>query len=336
MKLNPRLPKGKAKIILGSLFISTLVTAFLFFYFSKAQVRPRSTLNLTFQDNQFNFVINLATHDQENADNLINQLNLPKDIFKGFQFSLDSTSSAKLAFSTPIKANINLSDHEMLFDGQTSQPPANFRFKPKNFKIPHNVLLNVFGSNLHTFLLSRLNIPTETISWLNAGFQKDSPEYFLIFNNSDMALLWQNSQIDFSVLKNISANDTSYKEENEENITYYLYKLPKNKEGQEITLAFFKINDYTIIATSPNSAKEIAKAAQSKDSGANFIEDTAETSFYMDYKNPQKKLDPNLKAVFFNDSGQSVPKEKIFETLEKTSRFKFTLKADSFSGLINW
>ncbi len=336
MKLNPRLPKGKAKIILGSLFLVALLIVITIEILSKSHITEQSTLELKAQENKFNLSFNLTNQDQKKAESLISKLALPSNLLSGAQFELDSTNSARLSFSSPVYADLNIPENQLHFNGTTSHPLLNTSFKPKNFKIPESAIINIFGANLQTFLLSRLNIPPELNTWINQHLKKDSPQYLLIFNSSDMALLWQDPQIDFSTLKNINAKGTTYKEENQEDISYHLYKLPKNKQGKETTMAFFNLNDFAIAATSAYSAKEIAKTIRSAENSRNSIDNTSETSYFLEFKNPQKKLDSNLKSVLFNDNGQSLPKEKIFNVLENISEFKLTLKGNSFSGLINW
>lgn len=336
MKMNPRLLNGKAKIILGSLFALILISTFLFFLVHKTRVLPQSTFEISFQNNKFNFSSNLLTSDKKNIENFLNKLGVAQNISKGFSFELDSTSSAKLAFSSPINGGINITDSKLEFNGTTSHQLIDGQFTPKNFKIPQSVQIQAFGANLHSFVFSRLNISPDLNNWVDQNFKKDSPEYLLIFDNADIALLWPNPKTDFTSLKEINLTGDSYKEEIQDDITYYLYKLPKDKYDQQISLSMFNIGDFSALVTNQSSAKEIVRAIKTQESSQNFTDDTSPTSFYIKYENTDHNLDVNLKPVLFGDKNLSDPKEKIFQTVSKLTEFKLTLKENSFSGLINW
>src|SRR3990167_1432858 len=96
------------------IFLSLIALFLIVVAFTLITNKPQkaNTLNLTAQNNQFHLAFNFESQNQEAFLKFLQNLNLPPEAAEGLDFKLDATSSAKLAFASPINADYKVSRSE--------------------------------------------------------------------------------------------------------------------------------------------------------------------------------------------------------------------------------
>lgn len=329
------LQAGRAKIVFGILAIFLFLAIIIFVTkFISSQDRNSSQIILTANQNKFKLNFNLTKQDLAKFSKVLDKLNLPQSVKDGIEFELDATSSAKLAFTTPIKTNFNILPEKITFQGQIDKSFVNDQ-AAESLKIPASTNLAVFGNNIAEFVRARLNLPDEFADWFSKNLISAQGQYFLVFGaNSDFALVFKNPSIDIDGLKNIKdakSNQSLYKEEPIDNIKLYLLKLPESLDEKDLTVAFFQEGDFVFFASSHEAAQELIKIQKSQSPSINFPpNDNSEISLILLYKNSDKNpIGENFPSLIFAGNGG------LTKTIHQIEEFEFILKKDKFSGLIN-
>lgn len=334
--------KPTPRIILGIIAAVAVLLTFLVTVkiFSKTS---ESYLELTSKENRLDLKFSIQKSDQDNFNSLLTKLNIPQDVQDGVRFQLDSTSSAKLAFVTPVKVNMKLTDKTINLSGETSIPAISNQFDVQKIKMPQTTNLAIFAPNLGTFAKARLNVPQNISGWFDHNLDSPQGSYLVLFgSNADFSLLFKNNQINFEILKDIknSSGDPIYKEEAGGDTKFHLLQIPSiNPQNQPTqTLAFFQLGDYLVMSSSPDAAKTFIDSQKSS-SSIEFpkSQNTNKASLVVEYLNTEENPAPKQVEEFLFQSWQSSsrPKSKLAESLKKIKDATFTLKAQAFSGLIN-
>ena len=170
------LQAGRANIVFGILaaFLFLIIIIFVA-KFIDVQDRNSGQITLTADQNKFKLNFNLTNQDLIKFSKVLNKLNLPQSVKDGIEFELDATSSAKLAFTTPIKTNFNILPEKITFQGQIDKSFVNDQ-AAESLKIPASTNLAVFGNNIAEFVMARLNLPDQLSTWFlkNLNFQNGS------------------------------------------------------------------------------------------------------------------------------------------------------------------
>ena len=216
------LQAGRAKIVFGILAIFLFLAIIIFVAkFISVQDRNSSQITLTVNQNKFKLNFNLTNQDLTIFSKFLDKLNLPQSVKDGIEFELDATSSAKLAFTSPIKTNFNILPEKITFQGQVDKSFVNDQ-TAESLKIPASTNLAVFGNNIAESVRARLNLPDQFSTWFSKNLNWEKGQYFIVFGaNSDFALVFKNPSIDIDGLKNIKdvkSNQSLYKEESIDNI----------------------------------------------------------------------------------------------------------------------
>ncbi|KKR50460.1 MAG: hypothetical protein UT84_C0011G0006 [Candidatus Curtissbacteria bacterium GW2011_GWA1_40_16] len=334
--------KPSPRIILGAVASAAVLLTFLFTtnFFSK---NDSSYLLLTSEENRFNLKFFIQENDRDTINTLLAKLNIPQDVQDGVRFQLDSTSSARLAFITPIKANLKLTDKTVSLSGETSIPAISNQLDIVKIKVPKTTNLAIFAPNLGRFVKARLNVPENISGWFDRNLDSSQGSYLVLYgSNADFSLIFKNSQISFEEPKNIknSSGEPIYKEETGSDANFHLLQIPsidpQNQSPQ--TLTFFTLGDYLVMSSSPDAAKVFIGSQKESDS-IEFpkSQNTPKASMVMEYLNTDDNPAPELLAEFLlqNWQGTSRPKSKLAGSLKNIQDATFTLKAQAFSGLIN-
>ena len=298
------------------------------------QDRNSSQITLTADQNKFKLNFNLTNQDLIKFSKVLDKLNLSQSVKDGIEFELDATSSAKLAFTAPIKANLNILPEKIIFQGEVDKSFLSDQ-EAESIKIPAATNLVVFGNNVAEFVRSRLNLPDQFSDWFSKNLISAQGQYFIVFGpNSDFALVFKNPSTDIDGLKNIKdvkSNQFLYMEESIENIKLYLLKLPESLDEEDLTVAFFQEGDWTFFASSHEAAQELVKIQKSQRPSINFpLKNNSLISLILLYRNSdQNPIGENFPALIFAGHGG------LTKTIDQIEEFEFILKKDKFSGLIN-
>lgn len=335
MKPSPRVVLGI--IASTAVLLAFLVAAGIFFK------SHNSYLLLTSRENSFNLRFFIQKGDQDNFDSLLTKLGIPQDVQEGVQFQLDSTSSAKLEFISPIEVNIKLTDKTVKFSGETSVPAFSSQIEAQKIKLPNTTNLAIFAPNLSSFVKARLNIPENISSWFDHNLNSPQGSYLALYgSNADFSLLFKNNQINFDQLKDFKnpSGDPIYKEETNSDIKFHLLQIPTINPQNQVpqTLAFFKLEDYQVMSSSPDAAKTFIDSQKASDS-IEFpkSQNIGKISLAVEYLNAGENQvqEPMKDFLLQNWQGLSKPKSKIAESLQNIKDASLTLKTGTFSGLIN-
>lgn len=317
------------KIFLSLLALFLILVVFTFIT-NKSQ--KANTLNLTAQNNQFHLAFNYQKQNQEAFLKFLSNLNLPPETAQGFDFKLDATSSAKLAFASPINADFKVSEKEFNLTGTKSGQKLE-EFDWETIKLPASANLIIFAPNFFDFVKSKLVMPDNFSAWLSANLVSKNGQTLAIFGqNSDFVIVWRNQNADFESLKNLSAKineeDSAYKEESQDGITLYLMRLPQ-KVNPSFTVTFFQIGEMVFFTSSYESAQELVSIQKSKLPAFTFgpAKIGEEASIALTLRQTE-----NLPSSFFQML--SLDEKRLKSVFSNVKEINFSLKANDFSGLI--
>ncbi len=308
------LAKNRKKLVLGALALIFILFAF---YPRKSQ----STLQIAPVGNKFKLSFHLQKSDEQKLSNLLEKLNLSQSIKQGVQFELDSTTSAKLAYASPVKATITAASDTLNFQGTLTRN-QNSTLPFENIKIPISNTA-ILGHDFKYFLKKNLNPPADLSAWIDKNLNSDIAQFLIVFGqNNDFAVIFQNKEINFSELKNIKdeAGQSIAKEEASDGTTFILLKLKGNQNSPTI----FQNNGWNYFVSSSGGAKDLESAAKSTGQTIEFpaLPQRENLSMVINFVNKQNSVLPNY---FFLPQENS----KIFS---KIANFKFVLKDKSFFG----
>ena len=328
MKKNLHPPVGRFL----SLFLTLL---FLVFIAVLVIIQNKNTSQVTLiaNENKFKLNFDITNNDQSEFLKVLEKLGLPQSVAKGVEFELDATSSAKLTFATPVKANLNILPGKIAFKGKVNTSLLQDQ-EAKSIKIPPSTNLAVFSGNLIAFIKSRLILSQEFSAWLSKNLASDQGQYLVVFGpNSDFTLIFKNPNIDFLALKDIKdpqSDESAYKEELTDNIKLYLFKLPQSLNGEDLTCVFFQEGDLIYFTSSYEAAQELINTLKSQTPSLDFPpKDTPLASLIILFKNN----DQNTGDVFTNFilSGSN----NYSRSINQVRELDFILRSSEFSGLIN-
>ena len=319
--------KIKTKKFLLIVFFFIIIVPSSVFLLSQNQ---KNSLTILASQNKFHVEFAIPKANQKEFTEFLKAQNIPQSVKLGLDFETDSTTSARLAFFTPIKTNFKILGNKIIFSGTTNS--QNKELPRQNFKIPKETSLAVFAPNFGDFLKSKFTLPDDFSTWLSENLTSESGQYLIVFGkNADFALAWQNSALDLNSLKTITTNlETEYKEQEEEGINLHLVRLtPKDKKEQ--TFAIFKIGQWFFITSSLDTARTIIAVQQSQTSQIHFESNKKgqKEAFALFLTNDESN---SLNDSFFDLL--SIDNQLLMDMLLKITRFEFTLKENDFSGLI--
>lgn len=331
MKLTPRITLGIAvSVLILVILVGVIILK-----------KNASYLLLTSDQNHFSLNFSIEKNDRQNFQNFLTLLAVPQEAKDGIQFQLDSTSSARLNFLTPIKANLNLKDKDLNFSGKTSIPVFQTSYIVDQIKVPNSTNLAIFAPDLQSFLKARLTLPQNISAWLNANLVENQGSYLFVYNSKpDFSLLVKKTQINFDVLKSLKDEngDPLYKEESSGDIQLHFLQIPQSDQEKQQTLTFFQLADYQVMSSSPAAAKQFIDAQKS--SNPTFFpkeQNSSQASIVLEYTNSSNNQVSDQMETFLLQpwQGSSIHKSKLASSLKQIRNATFTLKERAFSGLIN-
>lgn len=307
------------KFALGLLLLIFLFSIVTFNYFFQ---KKASTFDLSSAQNRFNLQFGLTSKDSRNFWDFLAGLNIPSAVSSGISFAVEGTSSAALAFASPIKGTMDVASHKVDFVGQMNSRIFSTDFSGTVFKFPDSLNLAIASQNLVPTASSCIDLPPEVSALISKesiaglqylGFFDPQKECVLIFNTG-------NFDIDSFVGILDENNEPLYKEETIENTRISLIKRA----------AIFQIGQWTFVSSSLESAKKVLEVQKREGQGVDF---------------PMKELQKLDFALLFADNSQNpVPEEllaslfgsknKIKDMAKRTKRLELTVSGENFWGSI--
>lgn len=326
MKINP-------ESALGAILILLITAGATFLFLNNNQIDQSSSLTLDSEQNKFRLALNLKEEDKQTFQEFVNNLVGLTYPSEDFVFTLDSTSSASLAFKTPIKADVEIEEKSIKLSGSLNSALSLLKPNFEQPKIPSASELVIVGEDLSSFFYDRLNLSENSKEQLEQLIEPEEGTYFTSFNSGKSFALFFKQDID---LENITSSDLKFESTqsaSQENIKIYQAKLPSSKQDVlEVKPVLFKKESYKVIASSIETANLILESDK-------FIENKEEftTSNLAIYFKPGQAFDAeNFSAFITNDGLNQINfKENFEKSLENVNDFNFSLKGIHFSALIN-
>ena len=306
------------KIVLG-LFPLIILGIFIYILSHKSP----SQLTLTAAENKFTAHFQISKYDQNSAESFLQEVGLAKNILDDFQFSLDGTSSARLAYISPLITDLKFQKEKLEFAGTSTAFLSNDSFNTnQTFKAPSEFSVALFASNLSPLIEKRITLPPDFKKWLDTNLKSTSGQYlFLSGEKPDFALIFKkDSQPDFEKLKSAKVD---YKEEMQDNITFHLINI--KHEDKEETYVVFEIGDLIFVTSSLESAKDLATNQKGTSLKQNVFGKDPLALAVMIQNSPEQKADSALNFVLGD-------KQKITNYMDKIKSTRFFLKDNTFHG----
>lgn len=332
MKPSPRIILGSAA---AALIIASIILSLAFFK------KDQSYIFLTSQKNRFDLNFSIKKTDQDNFQKILASLGIPQEVKDGVNFELDSTSSARLNFLTPVKTNLTLKDKVINFSGETSVPLISNQPTVEQIKVPNSTNVAIFAPDLKSFVKARLNLAENISAWIDKNFSGQNGSYLVIYGlNPDYSLLVRKDQINFDELKNLkdTNGDTLYKEEASGDVKLHFLQIPNINSDKQQTLTFFQLDEYQVMSSSPDAAKSLIDAQKSSPSHKFPKGDSPkQAALIIEFSNPDENIISDQAESFLLQPWErpNSPKAKLASSLKQIRDASFALKERSFSGLIN-
>lgn len=321
------LKSPKVKKILGIALLIAAGTAAFVLTQTDLIIPQKSTATLTASQNKFELNFDISQKDKLSLEEIARKLSIaiPNP---PVGFELDSTTSAKLAFKTPINANFNAHNDQITFEGNFKGPRTKL-LAQENFKVPESTILAVFAQDLKSFAKSKLILQEEVEKWLDETFASSSGQYLIIFTeNANWAIITKNSSASPSSLTGLTDAKAQpvYKEEQVDDVNLGLLNV-KAKDTKDTTIGLFIIGENVYLVSTPEAAKELIKS-QNKTIDFKLPPSSNQVSANILLTNKNRELPENFYNLFALDQN------RLEKYLNKIEKLELILKENKFSGLV--
>lgn len=276
--------------------------------------------------NRFTLKFQIKEKDRKNAEAFLEKANLPANLMEGITFEVDATSSAVLAFALPSQADLTLGTKNIGFTGKYQGLRLN-TFQFDEVKMPASTTLAIAGSALPNFLKTHYKLPGSFLTFLS---DPKKPLYFFVFNqNADWVMMFKNDPTKTLLPQSLGLSEESFKEEEFDDQLKLSLIRAKDINDEEVTLAYFSLDNWSYLSSSRDSAKTIIKIQRNQLEADTFKlrKTNPDTAFAITFNN-EEQLGDNFFNLIFSE------KPAFSENLKKVKHLEFALRKDSFSGLI--
>lgn len=328
-KINPKNTLGLI-ILLLIFFLSALAI-----YFQKT---PKSTLLVESKENKINLSFEISPMDKALTSEILETLSIPNNIYGGVAVDLDSTTSAKLAFFTPISVDLKIGSKKIDYFGRLSYLwDANIE-QGLRVKVPQETNFIFFSKDITNFIVSRFNFSPGLEKTFKDNVSSNQGQYVAIYGERpEVIFIYRNSQDTNSFRAKEGESDFTSLEGQEQDIKTLIITYSDQKTKDDQALIVFKIDDINFITNSQDSAKKIIEIYMNDTSHKLFPSDQNENSIQaiIDFQNTKNGVSKKqLEFVLEKETPDAVAKEKIIDSLQKMESFRLTLEKGSFSGLM--
>lgn len=325
IKKDFKMPAKKRIILFLSLVSIILIFSASFLYLKSTST---SKAHLQASQNKFTLKFQIKERDKGNAGKFLEKANLPANLLEGITFELDATSSAALAFALPAQADLTIGEDSLSFSGKYQGPTLN-TFQIEEIKMPTSATLAMATSSLPIFLKQNYQIPQNFLTSLS---DQKKPIYLIVFGEkADWAIIFKDSQQENFSAKDLGLDEESFKEEEfDDQLKLSLIKA-KELKGEEVTLAYFNLDNRSYLTSSRDSAESIIKIQRNQLDSKTFKVKNAlsdsDSAFALSLEN-KDNLNDNFFSLIFSE------KPAFSKNIKKIKHLEFALRKDSFSGLI--
>ena len=318
-----------------SAFVLLFLFGILIFLIFNAKDSRDITITVGAGENKFKLNFDIPQEKQPKLDHLLDKLALPLSIKNGFEFELDATSSAALAFSLPVQSILDIEDNTIKFEGTFN--PTSGKVLPKAvFRVPASTNFAIYAQNLQDFINQKLILPEEIANWLNKNLYANEGQIMVIFGkNAQFALITHANEVNFEDLKNIQISSTKepiYKKDLiEEFQEVHLLKIPQNNGQKETTFALFQTGNWLFFTSSIEAATDLIKINKSQLPSLEFNPGNGQeiTMAFLYQNSGEYPINEQFGKFLFGE------RVELVKFAEKISFGEFAWKKDQFSGLIN-
>lgn len=316
-------------LVITLFFLGALVVLLL--NFSQIIKSPQSTIKIEPQDDRFKILFDFKNQELEVFNKFLGNLNAGA-ISTKVDFELDSTSSTRLAFLTPIVADLNVSEKKVTFDGELQTSLILPSARVEDLHMGDTYRIAIYGKNLDQLIKPKYKITSELESWFNQSFMSYEPMYLISLQENSFAIFFKNSNLSFEPIKNIKLEgevESIYKEEALDDNIFYLIRLNSDIDTLFSSVVITKFKEWYLLSESKDTAKSILDT-QTK-STRSFRDFATDATFILSLNNPETVTESLIDFVLVT---QSSFETKLLEAVNKTKSAELVLKQSTFSGLI--
>lgn len=308
------------KLALGLLIIIAFA-AFLTISLIFKKSASLSSFTLESKQNKLHLQFNLNKRDKENFAQFLEKLSLQANLEEGITFQMDATSSAMLAFSTPVTGPLNLQENKVTASGKLAHPISSDNQEGESFRFPKSLNFAIAGPNLISNAATYLDLPPQIKNTIEDNSANSLQILALFDKDAHGIFIFKTGNFDVESFKDLPPSTLTYKEETSDSTKFSLVN----------NFVLFEIGEWTVISTSRDAAKAIL--AQQKN---------PEDSIYFPPQN--NAVTPTASLLFLNPRSNPAPENlliKIFGTKEKiptfltnVARIDFSARGKDFSAAI--
>lgn len=299
------------KIIVGTILVVLIGFSLVLFLHKPTN----SQFTITASENKFHASFQLSKYEQGLAQSFLQQANIQQNLLNGFDFALDGTSSARLAYVSPIKTDLDFAKNKLSFKGETEVSIISSTQKPDlNINYPETTTVALFGQNLVPFI-EKGTTHQDLKKWMGDNLKNSSGQYLIVYrDNPDFALVYKkDSPPDFEKIKSLKV---IYKEETQNDITFHLVD----------NFVIFELGDLVFVTPSLDSAKDIASGQKDASKNQNIFGQSDPINFAIVVHNsPDHQAVSALKFLIGDE-------QKLTNYIEKIKSASFFLKDNTFHG----
>ncbi len=315
--------KHLPKIFLGILILIILVVGTIIFHIKSNSAENKFTLSLKQDKFKLEFQIN---SDKHLFEKFLESLTVPQDVTQGLSVDLDATSTAKLAFVSPISGNFAIKANTLKFDAKFDRDLQLYVFNISQIKIPQKVALSVFGPDLTTLVLKNLDISQNQKENLKKNMGNLDGQYLTLYPNGQFALYYKKENLPFDNFKEVPLDSDA-----QTPIKVHVLETDPQTKNQPL-LTIFEENDFKVLTSSAELAKEILDTKDKK----SFPSSNKTASVVLNYDKTADKLTNTFFKFLLNEGSiNPINKSKIENSLEKIKKAEFVLNDQTISALIN-
>lgn len=303
-------------------WVATLVLVTLLLIW-QTQNKPASQIIINQGQDKFKIEVNLEPKDRQRASLILEKLQLPQDVLKGSKFTLDATSSARLAFATPVEFDLDFNKESVLISGQSHIPLVEATLpSPTGFKIPSGAILTVFGSDFKRIITKDLDTENAFSEWVVENVNSNDGQFLMLNENAYFLSFRPRASLDFDKLQKF-LDEENYKQETDSDITIHIVKIDQR------TLAFFEHGQWAHVTTSLEDAKNMLAVQKGEAPYLNFPKTDPEVSLAVYFKKGESSIDNSLAQIVTGS-------QKLAKYLENIKEALIILSGEQISGYIDF
>lgn len=278
-------------------------------------------VKLEAEQDYFKVTFDIKKLDEDKAKNTLERLNLPQSILTGLKFELDSTSSAKLAFASPIISDVAFRQHEINFVGQLSSSDSAIHTINPKLKIPQNANIGIFAKDFEKFATKKQE-NQKLQKWYLENFSSQG-QYLITFGNGNFTIVSpKKDKASFDRLEQLFAETEDYKQESHNFGNGNAIELHILKSED----TFFQIGNTLYFASSPQAAKDFANSQIGNAPSLPFWDSSLEeVSLAVFWQKQETSSREDLDLILGED-------QNFTKYLENIEKIKIVQIGDKFEG----